>query len=276
MTLSLWTCAHCGHWQRWFAPPPSCPVCSDVRNALPEDGWDLRAEPDVAAAHRTVWRRVLPGVTEFSTRPVLGLGSVGWLIETGLGNVCWEATGHYGPEALGRIERLGGVAVLGSSHVHGYGALWQLQDHFAPPDVVVGTEDLTWTKTFRVTRPVDERMEIAPGLTVHRTGGHFAGHCVLHDAGRGVLFCGDALKPELDASGRAVGLSCHKAFHARIPLSRAELSRYREILAPLAFTAIATPFEYAAPVTTADVLHLIDRLLEGRAHTDALPLGSRS
>ncbi len=37
----------------------------------------------------------------------------------------------------------------------------------------VGVEDLVWTKAFRVTWPVDERLDLAPGLVVHRTGGHF-------------------------------------------------------------------------------------------------------
>ena len=65
----------------------------------------------------------------------------------------------------------------------------------------VGVDDLQWTKAFRVTWPADDVLELAPGLTLHRTGGHFDGHTVLHDARRGVLFCGDSLKVDLDADG---------------------------------------------------------------------------
>jgi hypothetical protein len=273
MTLSMYACANCGHWQRWFGPPPACPVCCDVRNALPEEGWDFREEKAVGDMLTAAWERPVPGVTGFRTVPAFGLGSTGWLIEAEGGNVAWEAAPYHPPGALAEIERLGGITRLGASHVHGYGALWQLQRHFEPPVVAIGVDDLTWTKAFQVTWPVDERLELAPGLTVHRTGGHFPGHCVLHDAGRGILFCGDTLK--VDLAGTAPrALSCHKAYHARIPLSHDEVRHYRQVIAGLDFDAVATPFEFAAPVTTADVLRLFDHQLTGRPSTAALPLGA--
>ncbi|MFD1832515.1 MBL fold metallo-hydrolase [Streptomyces desertarenae] len=272
MTLSMYACAHCGHWQRWFGAPPACPVCSDVRNALPEDGWNLMEEKAVGALLVADWYHPAPGVTGFRAVPSFGLGSTGWLIDAEGGNVAWEGAPYYPPDALAEIERLGGVARLGSSHVHGYGALWQLQQHFAPPVVAVGTRDLEWTKAFRVTWPVDETLELAPGLTVYRTGGHFDGHCVLHDARRGILFCGDALKVDLDGTVPRA-LSCHKAYHARVPLSHDEVRRYRSVIGELEFEAVATPFEFAAPVTTADVVRLFDHRLSGQPTTAALALG---
>ncbi|MDH6229102.1 MBL fold metallo-hydrolase [Streptomyces sp. MJP52] len=273
MTLTMYACAHCGHWQRWFTVPPACPVCCDVRNALPEDGWDIPDEKTVGALLDARWHRPAPGVTGFRTLPSFGLGPTGWLIEAEGGNVAWEAAPYYPPDALAEIERLGGVTRLGASHVHGYGALWQLQERFDPPVVAVGVQDLTWTKAFRVTWPVDERLELAPGLTVHRTGGHFPGHCVLHDERRKILFCGDALKVDLDGTVPRA-LSCHKAYHARVPLSHDEVRHYRSVIGALDFEAVATPFEFAAPVTTADVLRLFDHQLAGRPDTAPLPLGA--
>ncbi|PJE95259.1 hypothetical protein CUT44_23350 [Streptomyces carminius] len=272
MTLRPYACAGCGHWQRWFAPPPDCPVCRDVRNALPADGWELPAEKSVADRLATRRYRPVEGITGFTTDPPFGLGSTGWLIGTPEGNVGWEAAPYYPPDALAEIRALGGIARLGASHVHGYGALWQLQERFDPPVVAVGVADLEWTKAFRVTWPVDEELELARGLTMYRTGGHFPGHCVLHDAERGILFCGDALKVDLDGGGAPRALSCHKAYHARIPLSHAELRVYREVIGRLDFHAVATPFEFAAPVTTEDVLRLFDRQLSGQPGTAPVPL----
>ena len=39
MPLTRTACTHCGHWHLYFAgqDPPGCIVCSDVRNALPDD-----------------------------------------------------------------------------------------------------------------------------------------------------------------------------------------------------------------------------------------------
>ena len=99
---------------------------------------------------------------------------------------------------------------------------------------------------------------------------HFPGHSVLHDADRGLLFCGDSLKIDLAEDGSARALSAHKAFHAQIPLSHGELREYLAVVAELDFEAVATPFELVPGVTTDHVVHLVQRLLAGRP--DAAPI----
>ena len=162
--------------------------------------------------------------------------------------------------------------MLAASHVHGYGALWRVQAELEPPVVCVGVRDLLWTKAFRVTWPADDVLELAPGLVLHRTGGHFDGHSVLHDSRRGVLFCGDSLKVDLDADGRPAALSAHKAFHAQIPLSHGELREYREVVRGLEFGAVFTPFEGVPGVTTDHVVHLVERMLSGPPDAGPVPL----
>ncbi|MPQ96990.1 hypothetical protein GB931_03435 [Modestobacter sp. I12A-02628] len=276
--LPAYACTNCGHWQRWPAPGPlTCPVCADVRNALPEHGFEFVTAKEVDAQVTSHWGpSAVAGITGFGCTPRFGLDSRGWVIETDAGLVGFEAAPWYSAEALAQLRRMagehGGLDVLASSHVHGYGALWQLQAELEPATVAIGVRDLTWTKAFRVTWPVDETLELAPGLTMHRTGGHFAGHSVLHDARRGVLFCGDALKVDLDDAGAPVALSAHKAFHAQIPLSHAELREYRGVVAELDFGAVYTPFEGVVGVTTEHVVHLVDRLLAGRPDAGPVPL----
>ena len=266
MALSPYACSNCGHWQFYFAVPPHCPICSDVRNDLPEEGWDFRT-PDAlrpALAHHR--REVIPGVWEFWSTPRFGLDSHGWLLLQPDGNVAFEAAPFYDPASLEAIADLGGIRVLAASHPHGYGALWQLQQRFAP-ELLIQREDLQWTKAFRVTHPWDERHEIRPGLVLHHTGGHYEGHAVLHDAARGAVFVGDALKLELDPDGRALGLSCHKAYHKQIPLSPDEARRYRRVFEALDFDSVFTPFEYATGVPKRAVLELLDRMIDGPAST---------
>lgn len=271
MPLRPYSCGNCGHWQRWFAVPPWCPVCVDVRNALPDDGWEFATDAEVAIGRQARWAQVAPGVTGYWCEPQLGLGTTGWVIETDAGLVGWEGAGYYPPSAIAQLRSLGGLIALGASHVHGYGALWQLQDELDPPVLAIGVEDLLWTKAFRVTWPTDERHELAPGLVMHRSGGHFAGHTVLHDERRGILFVGDLIKVDLDGDV-PTALSCHKAYHAQIPLSHAELRRARALVERLEFTAVATPFEYAAQVCTQQVIALFDRQLEGQPVASPVPL----
>ena len=273
-THRAYSCTNCGHWQRWFptAPPPLCPVCADVRNELPEEGFAFRTAEEVDALVTTSWREAVPGVTEFWCDPVVGLGSHGWVLDTPAGLLGFEAAPWYSAAALAELRRRGGLAVLASSHVHGFGGLWQLQDELDPPVVAVGVDDLVWTKAFRVTWPADERLELAPGIAMHRTGGHFPGHSILHDAGRGLLFCGDSLKIDLAPDGSARALSAHKAFHAQIPLSRAELRHMREVVGALDFETVFSPFEFATGVTTAHVLALVDHMLANPPSAAPVPM----
>ena len=257
MPLRPYACANCGFWQRWFAPPPDCPVCTDVRNDLPEDGWRFLPEPEIAAMLTGGWRQVAPDLVAFTTAPRLGLDGTGWLLLRPEGNVAFEAAPYYTPPMLEEIHRLGGVSAISASHCHGYGALWQLQDVFGAP-LAIQREDLRMTKAMRVTDPYDDTLEVGAGLTLHHVGGHYEGQACLHDARGRRLFCGDMFKVDQDRAGRSVAVSSHKAFHKDIPLTHAELRRYREVIAPLDFTAVLTPFEYAPEVGRDLAVALLD------------------
>ncbi|HEX8389491.1 MAG TPA: hypothetical protein VF636_10760, partial [Sphingomonas sp.] len=193
MPLSHWSCANCGFWQLHFAPP-DCPVCTDVRNDLPEDGWRFLPEAEVRATHDGAWWQVADDLWAFSTSPALGLAGTGWLLTRPEGNIAFEAAPYYSDAMLDRIESLGGVALLAASHAHGYGALFQLQRRFQPAVVAIQRDDLRMTKAFRVTYPYDEALELAPGYTLHHVGGHYEGQAALHDAPGRRLFCGDMFK----------------------------------------------------------------------------------
>ncbi len=276
--LPAYACTNCGHWQRWPAPGPlTCPVCADVRNALPQHGFEFVTEKQADEAVTGYWRPApVAGVTQFGTTPRFGLDSVGWVIESDVGLVGFECAPFYTAGMLAELRRMaaegGGFPVLAASHVHGYGALWQLQRELEPRVVCVGVRDLEWTKAFRVTWPADDVLELAPDLTLHRTGGHFPGHSVLHDRRRGVLFCGDSLKVDVGADGAPVGLSAHKAFHAQIPLSHGELRDYLAVIGTLGFDTVATPFEMVPGVTTDHVVHLVQRLLAGPPDAAPVPM----
>ncbi len=260
MPLSHFACANCGFWQLHFAPP-DCPVCNDVRNDLPEDGWHFLPEAAVRDSHSGAFAEVADGLWAFTTAPQLGLGGTGWLIVREEGNIAFEAAPYYSAEMLAKIIDLGGIAALASSHPHGYGALFQLQREFAPKVLAIHRDDLNYTKAFRVTAPYDETLELAPGYTLHHVGGHYAGQAALHDALAGRLFCGDMFKIDQDAAGRSTHVSSHKAFHKDIPLTHAELRRYREVIAPLDFGAVLTPFEYAPEIGHDRAVAVLDEAL---------------
>lgn len=271
MPLSWFACANCGFWQRHFAPP-DCPVCSDVRNDLPEDGWHFLPEAEVAASHSGEGHEISPGLWAFTTTPALGLAGTGWLIVRPGGNIAFEAAPYYSDAMLAQIEALGGITFLAASHAHGYGALFQLQRRFDPAIVAIQKEDLGMTKAFRVTVPYDDALELAPGYVLHQVGGHYEGQACLHDAPGRRLFCGDMFKIDQDACGRSTAISSHKAFHKDIPLTHSELQRYRDVIAPLAFDAVLTPFEFAPEVNHTVAIAALNEGLARAPGVRRLPL----
>ncbi len=155
MPLTHMACTHCGHWHLWFegGVPPQCLVCSDVRNALPEDGFEFHGIERVASQVRSQRNEVLPGVWGVRCEPAYGLGSVGWIIERADGNVAFEAAAFYDRDALDFIASRGGLRVASCSHPHGMGALWRLQQRF-DPILPMQVDALTHTTALRVSWPM--------------------------------------------------------------------------------------------------------------------------
>ena len=285
--LTHYACTHCGSWILWFdsREPVYCANCMDVRNALPREDFtyvhiDAARRP---GAYQTHWRETVPGLWEYWTTPQLGLGSHGWLIvrpEADGGNVAYEAAPFYTPEAEAHIRSLGGINVLGASHPHGYGALWQLQEMFSPRHLIIHRDDLQHTKAFKVNHPIDDLHRLDDRLELRRLGGHYEGQTALYDAEFKILFLGDALKIDfaraLDGSlaqpETPVALSCHKGYHYAIPLTDAELRHYREVFTAYDFEHVCTPFEFGRGVGQREAVALVDYLLATGIHTNAVSL----
>lgn len=273
LDLPAYLCDNCGSWQRHFEPPPACPLCLDARHVVPQAGWRFWTEGEGRARFPCRWAEVEPGIWRFWNDPVNGIGPSAYLIRAPGGNMMFEGCTVFSADALAAIAELGGVDVLSASHPHSYGALWQIQDRF-DPELALPAGDFLWSAALKVSWPYDERLDPLPGLELHVTGGHFDGHAVLYDRARKILFCGDALKFELDPADprRARTISAHKAFVRGVPLTRRELERYRAVFAPLDFRQTWTPFEQAANSGRAEALALIDAMLSTRPHAAPVPL----
>lgn len=265
--MTYYICSNCGFWQQHFATPTRCPVCEDVRHTPPDDGYSFWTARETGNHARTVWHKAARDVVVLRTEPAIGIGPVSYLLKRAGGNILFEGTGWYSDEALDYIASVGGVRWIAASHPHAYGALWRVQERFQP-QAAIQVRDLVWTNTLRVTWPWDDQLELAPGIVLLHTAGHFDGHAVLYDAPRRTLFAGDALK--FHYQGKALtGISCHKAFNRQIPLSHAEIARYRDVIGVLDFDHVYTTFEDAS-VDRDAVVHLFNVRLASRPSAEPL------
>ena len=268
--LAPYVCTNCGFWQRHFTTPPSCPVCLDFRHTASPDGWEFWTREEAATRIVTRWSEDEHEIVTFRSEPALGIGPSGYLIPLPGGNLLFENPPWYSDEALDLIRQRGGVRWLAASHPHAYGALWRAQEAFSPEAVFINTADLPWTGAFRATHPYDGPLEIAPGATLVPVGGHFDGQSMLHLRARRLLFAGDMVKFHTDPPG----ISTHKAFNRRVPISHAEIRRYRAAIAPLDFVEVYTTFERspAGGGTTAQTLALFDAQLAQAPFFGPIPL----
>ena len=276
MPLTYYTCTNCGFWQYYFAAPPDCPVCTDVRNDLPEDGWEFTSAAEIAERERRGeivcrWREIDDRVWMFSNEPLLGIGSSGYLIERETGNIAFESPGWWTIAALEKLDELGGVRFISASHPHGFGAIHQLQENFPGASIAFQRDAVRFTKALAVNQVFDDVLAIDEASTLYHVGGHYEGQSGLYYAPRKILFCGDALKFDLDADGKTAAISCHKAFHKQIPLSKKEIENYLRVIGELDFRQACSPFEHAPDVQTADAVRLFEEQLNS-VRTFAQPL----
>ena len=263
LSLPAYVCRNCGFWQRNFSKPLDCPVCKDFRHILPPGGWSFYNLQEASETFLMDWEEILPGLWHFWNDPVDGIGSHSYLVQREQGNIIFEGATVYSAQALEHIDSLGGVRFASASHPHTYGAMWQLQDHF-DANIAIHKEDLGWTNAFQVTHPFDEKLEFSAEHRLLHAGVHFAGQAFMVDDKFGIIFCGDAMKFDLEEKDLrfATGISSHKSFVRSISLTQGEISCYRSAFSQYKFDKIYSPFEQVHNVNSEVVdryfLHLTD------------------
>src|SRR5678816_2799222 len=98
------------------------------------------------------------------------------------------------------LGSLGGLRGIAISHPHYYSAMVEWSRAFGDAPIHLHADDREWV--MRPDKAIQfwegEEMELAPGLTLLRGGGHFPGGTLLHwrdgAEGRGALLSGDIFR----------------------------------------------------------------------------------
>ncbi len=187
--MPLYLCATCGtQYPESDGPPAACPICEDARQYVPEDGQRWTTLDELRATHTAVIREELPGLLGIGTEPAFAIGQRALLVE----GVLWDCQVLLTDEVVERVGRLEAIAI---SHCHYYSTMVEWAHAFGCP-VYVHADDRRW-----IMRPDSsielwegEQLELKPGLTLLRLGGHFAGGQVLHWAAERTLLSGDIVQ----------------------------------------------------------------------------------
>jgi hypothetical protein len=171
------------------APPASCPICADERQYVPHDkGQQWTTLEELRETHEPVFVEELPGLLGIGTEPSFAIGQRALLVD----GVLWDCQALL-DDAI--AERVGSLDAIAISHPHYYSTMVEWAERFDCP-VYLHADDREW-----VMRPdphlrfwEGEQLELKPGLTLLRLGGHYPGGTVLHWAAGDALLCGDIVQ----------------------------------------------------------------------------------
>ena len=194
--MEKFICVACGtQFPEADSPPPSCPICTDPRQYIPEGGqqWTTRAE--LAEDHENQIRDEgdLVGI---GTEPSFAIGQRALLVPFGDSNLLWDCISVLDEATVDDVERRGGLAGIAISHPHYYSSMVDWAHRFDCP-IHLHAADAEWVmRPDPAIRHWDgERKELGQGLTLIRGGGHFPGGTILHRAdGAGDLLTGDIIQ----------------------------------------------------------------------------------
>jgi hypothetical protein len=237
--MTHWICFTCGtQFAEREEQPAECPICTDARQYVPEEGQRWTTAEELRAERRNEVREdgELTGV---GVDPWFAIGQRALLVPFGASNLMWDCVHLVDDAAVGEIERRGGLAGIAISHPHYYTGMVEWA-HALDCPVYIHAADERW-----IMRPDPaielwdgDVKELGGGLTLVRAGGHFAGGTMLHWAGgehgQGVLLSGDIVQVIPDRSH--VGFMY--SYPNLIPLPAESVRRIAGSLEPYPFDAI--------------------------------------
>lgn len=261
--MERWICTACGtQFAEAERPPDVCPICDDDRQPpnLNEEQWTTLARL-VAGPLRMRIEEHEPGLIGIGTEPAFAIGQRPLLVRTPAGNILWDCMAYLDDAVERTIREHGGLIGIAISHPHYYTTMVTWADRFDVP-IHLHASDRAWVmqSSPRIRFWAGDTLELAPGATMIRLGGHFPGAAVLHwehaADGQGVVLTGDTIYP-LPASGWATFMYSYPNV---LPLPASEVRRIRDTIAPYAFDRIYAAWfgrelkrdAHAAVITSAD------------------------
>jgi hypothetical protein len=238
--LTAFICETCGaQHEEAEREPERCPICEDERQYVGWEGQRFTTLQRLRERLRADIREQEPGLVGIGTEPSFAIGQRALLVQTSGGNVLWDCISLLDEQIVEYVRSLGGVAKIAISHPHYYTSMVEWARAFGAP-IHLHAADRSW-----VTRPDDriqfwdgDSLELEPGITLVRLGGHFAGATVLHWAagqgGRGALLSGDVVTVVPDRRW----VSFMRSYPNLIPLSAGDVRRILAGLAPYRFERI--------------------------------------
>lgn len=242
--MDAFICSTCGtQYTPNDAPPPSCAICTDVRQYVPPTGQAWTTLDKLRLTHHNYYRRLAPDLYAIATQPKVGIGQRALLVRHPAGNVLWDCLTLVDDATVDILRAFGGIAAIAISHPHYYTTMVEWARAFDCP-VWLHEDDRAWVmrEDPAILYWSGDTASIPGDMTLVRVGGHFKGGTVLHHPqgaeGRGALLSGDILQVVPDRKHVAFMWS----YPNYIPLPAFTLREMEARLAPFDYDAVFGAF----------------------------------
>lgn len=222
-------------------PPAACAICEDERQYVGWRGQEWVTMSSLAAAgHRIELREEEPGLTMLNTVPQTAIGQRALLVQTPAGNALFDCLTYLDDATVDAVKALGGIQAIGISHPHFYASMVAWSEAFDNAPIFIPAADRQWVmRSSPNIRFWDgDVLEILPGLSLLRLGGHFEGSTALYwpagGVGKGALFTGDTITVVMDREW----VSFMYSYPNLIPLPAATVQRMVDLLKGYPFDRI--------------------------------------
>lgn len=239
--MQNYICGTCGtQFNASETPPSNCPICDDERQYIGANGQQWTTLDKLKPAHHNRMQTIDENLVGIGVEPGFGIGHRSLLVRSSAGNVLWDPTFLLDETTVETVRALGGVKWIAVSHPHLVTTCVEWSRAFGDAPLYWHADNREWV--MRTDAPFvyweGETCELAPGLTLVRCGGHFAGSTVLHWAnganGQGALLAGDTI--QIVSDRRYV--SFMYSYPNYIPLNAQKVSHIVEAVEPFAFEKI--------------------------------------
>lgn len=239
--MPAFICTTCGtQYPETAAAPDQCVICSEERQYIGWQGQQWVTPDDLRLSHHNRVEREGPGLTGVGTDPKFAIGQRALHVRHAAGGFLWDCVSLVDDATVEALRAQGGVDGVAISHPHFYSGMVEWSRALGGVPVYLHAADADWVvRHDRAIRFWDgDTREVAPGLTLIRCGGHFAGSTVLHWAGGaggvGALLTGDTLMVGEDR--RTVGFMY--SYPNCIPLNTRAAQRIGAMVEPFEFDQI--------------------------------------
>ena len=247
--MESFLCVTCGtEYPPSEGAPAHCLICEDDRQYLPPQGQQWTTLAAEQGKHHNSFTTIAPGITTIATEPKLGIGERAYLIETGQGNILWDLVAYLDDATIAELRARGSVSAIAISHPHFYSTMGAWSRALGDVPIYLHRDNAPWVMyPSPAVRYVEtDTLEIVPGATLLRCGGHFPGSSVLHwrggANGRGALFTGDTIKVVADRRW----VTFMYSYPNTIPLDERTVRHIAATVEPLAFAELYDGWESVA------------------------------